>query len=104
MTNQARAERLRQYADLLERVPAGMGDSITLDQSADAMRDAADALDAAEQRGAGRGREISCPACGEKVRLVSSDNLSLALWQHWNWVCQKRPSPPQAESSTQEGA
>jgi hypothetical protein len=32
---------------------------------------------------------ITCPACGETVQQVSSATLSLALWQHWNWTCQK---------------
>jgi len=32
---------------------------------------------------------ISCPLCGELVQLGASDTLSLALWQHVNWVCAK---------------
>ena len=35
-------------------------------------------------------RAIDCPLCGESVPQVSSDTLSLALWQHVNWVCEKR--------------
>lgn len=30
---------------------------------------------------------IDCPACGASVRQVASATLSLALWQHWEWVC-----------------
>ena len=41
---------------------------------------------------AGAEQEIDCPACGETVKQVASATLSLALWQHWNWTCQKRAS------------
>lgn len=34
---------------------------------------------------------INCPLCGETVKQVSSATLNLALWQHMNWVCVKRP-------------
>jgi hypothetical protein len=34
---------------------------------------------------------IHCPACGLPVAQVASATLSLALWQHWNWACSKRP-------------
>lgn len=33
--------------------------------------------------------QIDCPLCGAIVRNVSSATLSLALWQHVNWSCQK---------------
>lgn len=33
---------------------------------------------------------IDCPACGETVKQVASATLSLALWQHWNWICKFR--------------
>lgn len=36
---------------------------------------------------------IVCPACGGQVKQVVSATLSLALWQHWNWVCQSRTEP-----------
>ena len=33
--------------------------------------------------------EIECPLCGATVKLVASATLSLALWQHVNWVCKE---------------
>ncbi len=33
-------------------------------------------------------RVIDCPLCGTTVKQVASATLSLALWQHVNWVCQ----------------
>jgi len=36
---------------------------------------------------------IECPACGALVPQVASATLTLALWQHWNWVCPKRETP-----------
>ncbi len=32
--------------------------------------------------------QIDCPLCGVTVKQVASATLSLALWQHVNWVCQ----------------
>jgi hypothetical protein len=32
---------------------------------------------------------IDCPLCGVSVEQVASATLSLALWQHVNWVCAK---------------
>ena len=32
---------------------------------------------------------IDCPLCGETVKQVASATLSLALWQHVNWTCEK---------------
>lgn len=32
---------------------------------------------------------IDCPLCGVRVEQVASATLSLALWQHVNWVCAK---------------
>ncbi len=34
--------------------------------------------------------QIDCPLCGDTVKLVSSATLSIALWQHINWVCKQR--------------
>ena len=36
--------------------------------------------------------QIECPACGETVRQVSSATLSLALSQHYRWVCKQAMS------------
>lgn len=44
---------------------------------------------AARAEGA-REAQIECPACGEAVKQIASATLSLALWQHWNWVCRDR--------------
>jgi DNA repair exonuclease SbcCD ATPase subunit len=33
--------------------------------------------------------QIDCPLCGVTVKQVASATLSLALWQHVNWVCEK---------------
>lgn len=38
-----------------------------------------------------RAAKITCPACGTVVEQVASATLDLALWQHWHWVCPKRP-------------
>lgn len=35
---------------------------------------------------------IDCPLCGERVAQVASATLSLALWQHVNWVCSRATS------------
>jgi hypothetical protein len=43
---------------------------------------------------------IDCPACGETVKQVSSATLSLALWQHWNWVCAKRANDSRSHQMT----
>ncbi len=37
--------------------------------------------------------EIDCPLCGATVKQVASATLSLALWQHVNWTCEKRAAP-----------
>jgi hypothetical protein len=34
-------------------------------------------------------QEIECPLCGETVKQVASDTLSLALSQHVRWVCER---------------
>jgi len=31
---------------------------------------------------------IDCPWCGVVVKQVASATLSIALWQHVNWVCE----------------
>lgn len=31
--------------------------------------------------------QIDCPLCGTAVAQIASATLSLALWQHVNWVC-----------------
>ncbi len=46
-----------------------------------------------------RASEIDCPACGVTVKQVASATLSLAIWQHWNWVCPKRESTPRADEA-----
>lgn len=37
--------------------------------------------------------QIDCPLCGEPIKQVSSATLSLALWQHVHWVCEKHGFP-----------
>lgn len=40
----------------------------------------------ASLRAAATPEQIDCPLCGEVVKQVSSATLSLALWQHVNWM------------------
>lgn len=54
----------------------------------DAFEQCALELDALLSRAAvGEPPEIDCPLCSTTVKQVSSATLSLALWQHVNWVC-----------------
>lgn len=42
-------------------------------------------------------QQIDCPACGETVTQVASATLSLALSQHWRWVCPKAKELQEAQ-------
>jgi len=33
---------------------------------------------------------IQCPICGTIVHQISSATLELALWQHYNWSCERK--------------
>jgi len=37
--------------------------------------------------------DAECPFCGVRVQQVASATMSLALWQHVNWVCRKATLP-----------
>lgn len=56
----------------------------------DAQRARVAALTAALAAAQSEAQHIECPWCGVVVKQVSSATLSLALWQHVNWVCTGR--------------
>ena len=45
---------------------------------------------------------IHCPLCGIAVRQISSATLSLALWQHFNWMHSEAGTPGGSRGETEQ--